>query len=193
MGKLNYSRARWTRPDRFRFGPVLDAMNTLTGKKYGVVSEGFFAKQAVRVTAERADLVLLAAVGHRPPEYAMVGLLEGRPILPTERSDDLKLLAATAGVKLEEVFCLYTFLKWDYGVVWKSEDPIHLRDSEIASSVGVGAEFDEAQDSDPSAEVWWQRWGGALYSFSLESERIRSIQHGSLLGDFEMVPLHLVS
>jgi hypothetical protein len=163
-------------------------LSELTNEEYRIASRGFLWKR--RELGARVDnllLVLVYAVGFKPPKYRMIGLVRDSDtvLIPSELAADLWAAGRLMGVSRSNLFWLYELIIWDYGFVRRGGYPRHLKSNAEAAEVGVLEDFEEARRLLPDGEIWWQKYGGMLYSFSADGERVAFYELGSLLGNFE--------
>jgi len=186
---------RLSKAERRRAEAGAAKLSDLTKDDYGIVSRGFFRNRKELVArVDNLLLVLANAAGFRPPKDRMIGVFCDSDIvlLPSEYSADLLKAGRLMGVERSNLFWLYDLIIWDYGLVHKGEYPRHLKSKPEAEEVGVLEDFEDVKRHLPDGEIWWQKYGGFLYSFNPDSERVAFYKLGCLLGQFEVVPPSLL-
>ncbi len=119
----------------------------------------------------------------------MVGVCEKTldVLLPTERSEDLERVRKALGVPDGDQARLVEMLSWEICAIQKKTLSVRVESQSQAAAMGFEDAFVRARREYVDWEIWWQKWDGLLYAFSVDNGRVQKVPVEKFVGEYEVI------
>jgi hypothetical protein len=196
LGKPQWLKLNSLSIDLIRTG--LDQINSNTSYKYNIPTS-LWGRYIIGM--RKSNIISIRCYTKtRPISYRLIALLENEskllyPGLNTE--DYFSLINALGLGDIQNIVTLYSLCRLsreDYGVYEKGCMPQQILTVEDAKANGIVYFNDYDMYINDELSLWWQKWGGFLYSFKFNPDR-RDASYQKIdesIGYFEKLPIGLL-
>ena len=181
-------------PDEYALAYRVIAESDKLNNNFRLPGHGPFRRQ-VKVFGFRFQNHTLIFVGKhlsRPTVWMPIFLSpqSGSFLLPTLSLDHFVYAAEQLGLSEQDYYWFYPFLRLDYGVAIKKSAPIRVYSEAVLQEHGL-AQTSIINKISNYEHLWWQRWGGYLYEFSIDNELQNFIYRIIIpsVGDYKHIPI----